>query len=295
MAIIDSIGIAVHVREFRHSASESNWSLIVNSAGVDVVHAQFMVSPPEVWVVVPRFGPEGFANVYALGSFPFGYKSVFGTLTLDTGPLSPSSIRLALHGSDLLRPLHILTWGIDAGGAIVPLTVDTDIGITLSDDFGEGVGSMPLALVDSGTDATAFSEVIVFASLTGNQYAPTRQPVSLRVERANGALAWSSGLENFFALEPGERSAKIWRLTDNPFSRVDNLGPVVPKLRVDGPDNAMIEAFVAIGVNRDGPRPVAVPLVHHIPSLTGSNAWVGTSTSPAGREMILPLCRTGVR
>ena len=70
------------------------------------------------------------------------------------------------------------------------------------------------------------------------------------------------------------------------------IGPVVPKLRVDGPDNAMIAAIVAFGVNRDGPRPLVVPLVHHLPTQAGTNPWVGTSTSPEGREMILPLCAT---
>jgi hypothetical protein len=70
---------------------------------------------------------------------------------------------------------------------------------------------------------------------------------------------------------------------------------MVPKLRVDGPDNAMIETVVAFGVNRDGPRPVVVPFVHHMPSIAGTNAWVGTSTSPAGREMVLPLCETAPR
>jgi hypothetical protein len=298
MATIDSLGMAVHVRPFRHSGSGSNWSLIVNSGGVDVLHAQFMVSPPfgQTWVTVPDFGPEGFAGVYGLGNFPFGPLGPMGTLEVDTTPLDPSSIRLELRGDDLLRPLHILSWGIEAGGAIVPLTVDTDLAINLSGDLDEGVGSMPLALVDSGTDATPLSEVVVFVSLTGNPNAPTRQPVSLRVERANGNLIWASGLEDFFALDSGGRNAKIWRLTDvSAFSRVDTLGPVIPKLRVDGPDNAMIQSLVAIGVNRDGPRPVAVPLVHHVPSLTGDNPWVGTSTSPDGREMILPLCATGAR
>jgi hypothetical protein len=132
--------------------------------------------------------------------------------------------------------------------------------------------------------------------LANNANAPTRQPVSLRIERADGDLVWSSGLEDFQTLEQNRRNAKIWRLSDTSlFSRVDALGPVVPKLRVDGPDNAMIQAIVAFGINRDGARPLAVPLVHHVPALAETNPWVGTSTSPEGREMTLPLCSTAAR
>ena len=46
MAIIDSLGLAVHVREFRQTSSGSNWSLIANSGGQDVLHLRMMVSPP---------------------------------------------------------------------------------------------------------------------------------------------------------------------------------------------------------------------------------------------------------
>lgn len=298
MAIIDSLGLAVHVRELRHSSSGSNWSIIVNSDGQDILHARMMVSPPvgTTYVTVPRFGPEGFASVYAFGSFPFGNFGIGGTLELDTGPLDPSSVRLELRGDDLLSPLHVLLWGLESGGAVVPLTVDLDLGVNLSDDEGEGFGSMPLTVVNSGDDATSFTEVVVFVSLANNANAPTRQQVSLRVERADGELVWSSGLQDFHTLEQNGCNAKVWRLSDtNPFSRVDNLGPVVPKLRVDGPDNAVIQAIVAFGINRDGPRPLAVPLVHHVPSLAESNPSVSTNTSPEGRELSLPLCSTAAR
>lgn len=299
MALIDSLGLAVHVRELRHGSSGSNWSLIVCSEGQDVLHERMMVSPPfgTTYVTVPRFGPEGFASVYAFGSFPFGNFGVGGMLVLDTGPLDPSSVRLELRGDDLLHPLHILLWGIEPGGAVVPLTVDLDVGVNLSDDEGEGNGSMPLRLVDSGDDDTLCDEVVAFVSLANDVNARTQEPVSLRVERADGDLLWSSGLEGFHRLEQnGRRNARIWHLTDNgSFSRVDDLGPVVPKLRVDGPDNAMIQAIAAFGVNRDGPRPLAVPLVHHVPSIAGSNPWVGTSTSPEGRELDLPLCPAAAR
>ena len=147
-----------------------------------------------------------------------------------------------------------------------------------------------------GRHDTLCDEVVAFVSLANDANAPTQQPVSLRVERADGDLLWSSGLEDFHGLERNGRNARIWHLSDTtPFSRIDDLGPVIPKLRVDGPDNAKIQAIVAFGVNRDGPRPLVVPLVHHVPSVAGSNPWVGTSTSPEGRELDLPLCATGAR
>jgi hypothetical protein len=92
------------------------------------------------------------------------------------------------------------------------------------------------------------------------------------------------------------RTSDGWTDTAPPFSRVDGQDrEVVAKLRVTGPDNAMIQAVVAFGVNRAGPRPVVVPLVHHLPSIACTNPWVGTHQDAAGRDMLLPLCPTPSR
>jgi hypothetical protein len=102
--------------------------------------------------------PEGYARVYWFGQTSDG-SSLVGSgfvdrvalpIGFDTAPLNPSSLRLETLGDDLLRPSHILVWGIDATGAIVPLAVDSDLP-DLSTDPGEGVASFPLTLVDSGT------------------------------------------------------------------------------------------------------------------------------------------------
>jgi hypothetical protein len=194
--------------------------------------------------------------------------------------------------------------------AVVPISLDVDMMVDVSEDPVEGPGSIPLTLVDSGDNATPLNEVILYVALDKDRNAGTQQPASFRIENADGAILFESELENFGELvrdtrtsddsrnAQDARNAKIWRLTETapPFSRADDQGhDVVAKLRVTGPDNAMVQAVVAFGVNRDGPRPVVVPLVHHIPSIAGTNLWVGTHQDAAGRDMLLPLCPTASR
>ncbi len=88
-----------------------------------------------------------------------------------------------------------------------------------------------------------------------------------------GTLIRPSWLEDIEELDNNsDNSARIWQLVETEVaSRVSATGPVVPIPRVDGPNNAMINAIVAFGINRDGPRPVVVPLVHHAPQDAGTN------------------------
>jgi len=262
------------------------------------------------------FPPNNFARVYSFGdpvvgpNMPLFSDQVAGTVSVDTAPLATSSARFAIHGPDLIRPLHLLLWGFDAAMAVVPITLDADLNVNVSEDPVEGPASIPLTFVDSGDDSTPIDEVILYVALDKDPNAGTQQPASFRVEDADGAILFESDLENFGELVRDPRNglgwrdaqsaqnAKIWRLMETapPFSRVDGHGrPVVAKLRVTGPDNAMIQAVVAFGVNRNGPRPVVVPLVHHLPSIAQTNPWVDTHQDAAGRDMPLPLCPTASR
>jgi len=172
------------------------------------------------------------------------------------------------------------------------------------------IASSPADAPQTEDDSTAVDEVLLYVALDKDPNAGTQQPASFRVEDADGAILFESELENFGELLRDTRTkddwtdaqnaqnAKIWRLMETapPFSRVDGQGrPVVAKLRVTGPDNAMIQAVVAFGVNRAGPRPVVVPLVHHLPSIAQTNPWVDTHQDAAGRDMPLPLCPTASR
>src|SRR5262245_28203111 len=315
--------MGIHVREPRWSSSQDNWGLILNSGGTDVLNRTVSYSGGGVFETTftvfseaRGFPPENFARVYSFGmpvvapNTPLFSDQVGGDVSVDTAPLTGSSGRFANHGPDLIRPLHLLLWGFDAAMAVVPITLDVDMNVDVSEDPVEGPAASPLTLVDSGDDSTLLDEVILYVALDKDPNAGTQQPAAFRVEDADGAVLFESELENFGELVRDTRTsdswkdaqnaqnAKIWRLMETapPFSRVDGQGrPVVAKLRVTGPDNAMIQAVVAFGVNRAGPRPVVVPLVHHLPSVALTNPWVGTHQDAAGRDMLLPLCPTASR
>ena len=313
--------MGIHVGEPRWSSSQDEWALTLNSGGVDVLNqtvsyrrAGALETVFTVFSEARGFPPPDYARVYSFGApvapTPLFSDQVAAEVSVDTAKLDLSSARFAIHGPDLIQPLHLVLWGFDPAMAVVPITLDVDMVAKVSEDASEGPGSIPLTLVDSGDDSTLLSEVMLYVALDKDPNAGTQQPTSFRIEDADGAILFESELEMFNDLVRDTRTsddwtdaqnaqnAKVWRLTETApaFSRIDGQDrEVVAKLRVTGPDNAMVQAVVAFGVNRGGSRPVVVPLVHHIPSIAGTNPWVGTHTDLAGRDMLLPLCSTASR
>jgi hypothetical protein len=134
--------------------------------------------------------------------------------------------------------------------AVVPITLDVDMTVQVSENPEGGPASIPLTLVDSGDSSTPLNEVILYVALDKDRNAGTQQPVSFRIEDANHAILFESELENFGELLEDTRNGlgwdsaqdacntKIWKLTETaaPFTRADSQGrPVVAKLRVTGP------------------------------------------------------------
>jgi hypothetical protein len=318
MTTITQVCMGIHLDDPSYSSSGDDWALIINVDGQDVLHRigtladlpidtiGFVVVENGYSVPLPRdLPPQSFARVYSFGNYNRNNRAIYDPLdvefSFDSALLNPSSIRLSIHGSDIIRPKHIVLWGTDSAMAIVPLALNTNLDMNdtkLSEDRTEGRGSIPLTLVDSGTGSTQLNEVLLYVSLANDRNAGTRQPATFRIDNADGNILFQSALEDFQLLETNSsnanaKNAKLWLLssTTPPFSRMDAQGrPVVPKLSVTGPDNAMIQEVVAFGLNRGGPRAVVVPLVHHVPGRAGSNPWVGTHQSPEGRDMVLPLC-----
>lgn len=273
MTTVTQVCLAVQVREPRWSSSGDEWALAINLAGSDVLNATVRYrSPPFGTTIVTIFSearpfpPEAFARVYSFGApvlanpvFPDQVRAFF---SLDTAGLAPSSIRFAIHGEDLIRPEHMLAWGLDATMAVVPLSLDLDMAVDVSEDAVEGPGSVPLRLVDSGDAATPLDKVVLYVALGGDRNAATKQPAAFRIEDADGVLLFQADLASFGDLQPAtrnspdwgsgsdDRDAKIRNLTGTtpPFRRVDARGrPVVPKLSVTGPD---IESYPIAGVGR---------------------------------------------
>lgn len=318
MTTITEVCMGIHLDDPSYSSSGDDWALIINVDGKDVLNRigtparipfgsiGFSAEVNGYSVPVPRnLPPPSFARVYSFGTYNSNHRANYDplsvTFSFDTAQLNPSSIRFHIHGSDIIRPKHVVLWGLDSQMAIVPLALNTNMDsddTKLSQDPEEGRGSIPLALVDSGTGSTLLSEILLYVSLTDDRNAVTQKPTAFRIETADGNILFQNDLEDFELLErdtsdDSAKSARMWLLSDTtpPFSRVDGQGrPVVPKLSVTGADNAMIKAVVAFGVDRSGPRPNVVPLVHHLPEVAGTNPWVGTHESRQGRDMILPLC-----
>src|SRR5215470_5550847 len=111
---------------------------------------------------------------------------------IDTTVLDPSSIRLAARGNDLLRPRHVVVWGLTqarlanypmAPGTVVtpvPLGLATDLSsIALSTDFREGMTSMlvpflvPWRRANAALPERLVDTVVLTLGLGNDQNAPS--------------------------------------------------------------------------------------------------------------------------
>ena len=298
MTTLTAVFLAIDIRKKTWSSSDDNWRFIVNADGVDVVRQLFrpVAHFGEVWVTFASdFPAEGHAVVYAYGDMGIRGDLVPTEISIDGSALNPSSLRIETLGADLLRTESIIAWGWDAAKAVVPLAANLSPP-NISTDPDEGFTSIPLGLAESGGDATTFTEVLVYIERTLDRNAGTEAPVSLRFVRADGTLVDSAGLDGFDKLASDhERSADIWRLSGlAPLSRSDAAGPIVPTLRIDGPDNAQIARAVVFGLASGGMRPTMVPLVDFTAGDDGLSGWLGPNNG-GDRDLRLPLCAAAMR
>lgn len=295
MTRITSLNVAFAVTSKAWSWTDDNWRLIVDIDGVDVlsnvVHPEggFGVAVVDT---ARGFPGEGYARVYTFSEavLPGTTDWVPAMIDIETSELSGPSLRLETTGSNMLRLDAVVVWGTDAAGAVVPIALQTDVP-NLSLDSAEGRASIALGLVDSGDDATTFTEILAYVSVGTSNYAETDKPVMLRFSRSDGSLVEAQSLDGFDDLRrDGEHDAMVWSLTGlAPLSRAIAGGPLEAALRVDGPNNAEIARVIVFGVDRSAARPRVVPLVVHSPRAAGTNPWVGTTDGIGGRDMPLPL------
>ena len=297
MTELRALFLAIDIRKRIWSSTHDNWRLIVNVEGVDVVRQLFRPVEHfgEVWVTFARdFPPEGFAVLYAYGDMTVQGDLVPTDVAIDGAGLNPSSLRIETLGADLLRPERIIAWGWDANRAVVPLAAQLSPP-NVSSDPDEGLTSIPLGLAESGDDATAFTEVLVYIERSTDRNGGSKAPVSLRFARDDGTLVDAVGLDGFDRLDSDDRVADIWHLGGlASLSRTDAHGDLVPTLRIDGPDNAQIARAVVFGLSNEGPRPTLIPLVDFTAGDGGLSGWLGPNNG-GDRDLRLPLCTTARR
>jgi len=222
-------------------------------------------------------------------------------VSFDTALLDPSSIRLAIRGSDLIYPRHIVVWGMAdlrlANYPNTPATVRTPVPLgmalnvnrRLSTTFSEGSQSMLIPRVAPWVRAAGMGErqvdqVIVTLGLGSDRDADTSSPVTCRVVAADDRLVCSQVLVGADVLRSNEWKTWLFSAT-TPFTWSEIMPVPAPpqpcRLRVDGDNRLQVAHVYAFGIDSTTTPPALLPLVHS----AFIDAWIGGDEST--REFLL--------
>jgi hypothetical protein len=153
---LSRVWVAMLTRDRRNAGTDSRIALIINQGGVDRLNHSFGDTGQSDQ-------ERGQANLYSV--------DVEGR-NIEPEEMDAESIRIGILGSDAWRPEHIVVWGerpgVD-GTEILPLAIETEIGVQLSTDPDEGTASFPLRPVSRGDRNTEINRLFLFMTTLGKQ------------------------------------------------------------------------------------------------------------------------------
>jgi hypothetical protein len=233
--------------------------------------------------------------------------------TVDTTVLDASSIRLATRGPDLLRPRHIVVWGLTnarlANYPMAPATVPTPVplgiatgltSVALSTDFREGMTSFlvprmaPWRRANPALPERRVDTVVLTIGLGDDHNAPTPGPVTFQIRSADGRLLCSQALEGADEIRPSEWKTWVFAVA-TPFTWSE-IVPVPPppqpcRLQVDNDNKLQVARVYAFGMDTTSTPMAALPLVHFDYSSAyydNNGFWIGRD------EFLLPTANHDV-
>ena len=259
MGVLSHVFVAMQARNIQDAGTPDSLVLIINDDGIDKLHSTLRSTPE-----------TGGSNLFGLN---------VGDLDIRSERLTNSSIRLAIRGdSDLWAPRHVLLWGQEAGGPVVPLAAEWLIETRISTDADEGPVSFPVRrigfpirnpLVGLPATDTRVRQLLLIMSTGRGQAADTDDAVELEILFAGaGVRRWRQSFrppprrQAFFILPPTLQFLE-------PFPRWNNLEAAT--LRIKGGDSWRPTTFFLFGFDNlfsdsggpSFPPPTAImPLVH---------------------------------
>ncbi len=229
------------------SGSDSPIVLIVNQGGADVLHHTFADTSQ-------KDQEQGQANLYQL---------LVTASNIVPESLTNSSIRVGIRGDDLWRPLHAVVWGQRfTGGAIVPLAIETDLGVGLSTTASEGNISVPIRLVGQGSADMQIRRLLVLMKTANEDDAGTNSKIELQISSGRSIL-----VTHEFPDTPQDDQEKgqanlYFVPVAVPFAK-NGLSDDSIRLRIKGSDAWLPSSFFVFGLDDAEGRPESlVPLVH---------------------------------
>ncbi len=272
MSHLSSIYVGMLTKNTSDSGTNSKTVLIVNDDGIDRLHHTFGDTSQDDQ-------EQGQANVYRVG--------VAGSNIIPEH-LNNSSVRVGIRGDDLWRPQHYVVWGERlSNGEKIPIAIETDINAGLSTDNTEGPVSLPLRLVNKGSDSMRINRLLLMMTTANSANAGTDSRVELQISSNSGNLLVDFDIPDTPQSDQEKGQANFYFIpVSNPFSK-SNLNNRSIRLSIQGTDAWRISSLYLFGLDDATGRPeFLVPLVH---ISNWSFGELSTDPSEGNASVLLPL------
>jgi hypothetical protein len=263
--------------EGRDTDTEDRITLIINEDGVEKLKHIFPDTPQEDQ-------EAGKANLYSLDRL--------ADLGIRSENLNDSSIQVAIEGEDWWFPEHVLIWGEEVDGKVVPLAAEWDIEAGIStepSDPSQGNSSFPVRRISYPIDfMTQFpdkearvEQILVILTTADKKYAGTDNQPVIEITYGGGRELNSIPIRTL-RMNELERAQAFFSLPRSsfphitpPLPRWNNLEKVV--LRIDGDEAWLPSSFSMFGFTAPyvdphpdssplDPRPNSIMPLIHIPN-----------------------------
>ena len=234
--------LAALTRDVDEAGSADRLNVTINVDGIDVAVAEFVADHPDA---------QGYL------------RRAEAVVTLNTGSLTNSSVRIGNRGDDAWAPQHILLFGHTTRESVVPIAMETDLTGWLSSDASEGALTIPLRLVGHGGSDTLIHRLLLLVRTADKDDAETESLIQLQVT-INGQLHVSSVITET-PQDDLERGLSNWYElpVQTPFKRQDLDLNGRMELEILGSDAWLPDSLYVFGLDTPSGRPTKlVPLAH---------------------------------
>jgi hypothetical protein len=233
-------------RNTGNAGTNSPIVLVINEDGIDRLQKTFEDTPQDDQ-------EQGQANIYQV--------EVAGS-NITPENLNNSSIHVGIRGNDLWNPEHFVVWGERfTGGEIIPMAIETSLGVGISTDQTEGKLSFPLRRVASGNGKTQINRLLILMTTANHKDAGTDSNLTLKIINSGGTAVVDFDIPDTPQDEQERGQANLYFSPVNtPFTK-GHIKEI--RLIIGGEDAWEPASFFLFGIDNTSGRPgTLVPLVH---------------------------------
>jgi len=273
MSHIENLYLGMLTKNYEHIGPDSPIVLIVDENGKDMLHLNITDTPQSDF-------KNGAANLYHIN---------VKNKNIERGMLNNSSVRVGIRGVDHWSPEHIVIWGDHNNEKeIIPVAMETNLKTRLSTDSKEGALSIPVMLVNKGTDSTMINRILIMIRTSEAPVDGTNSRIELQIATRSKQVLNFECLTSSQLEQERYRACMYFVKCQEAFAKRDLFGKSFT-LTISGNDKWLPKSFFIFGIDTVVGNPTKlVPLVY-VP--IWNLGWMSTNKTE-GKSMIeLPVKR----